>query len=221
MNIPHSWRNILRNEIAQPYFVALSDWLQHERTESTIFPPEELVFSALSFTAPELVRVVILGQDPYHGVGQAHGLSFSVPRGERIPPSLRNIYTELRNDLGIDTPLHGNLESWARQGVLLLNTTLTVREGEAGSHTGHGWEKFTDAIISFLGSQQSHVVFVLWGSHAQKKATLIQHQHTIIASAHPSPLSAHRGFFGSRPFSQINQALAAHSQKAIDWQIHQ
>ncbi len=219
MNIPHSWRSVLRDEIAQPYFVDLFIWLQNERTQFSIFPPEELVFSALSLTPPEQVRVVILGQDPYHGSGQAHGLSFSVQRGVRVPPSLRNIYAELQSDLGIEAPLHGNLESWAHQGVLLLNTTLTVREGNAGSHAGHGWEKFTDAIISFLGSQQSHVVFVLWGSHAQKKSGLIQPQHTILTSAHPSPLSAHRGFLGSRPFSQINQALTAHSQQAIDWRI--
>ena len=219
MNIPHSWRSVLRDEIAQPYFVDLFIWLQNERTQFSIFPPEELVFSALSLTPPEQVRVVILGQDPYHGSGQAHGLSFSVQRGVRVPPSLRNIYAELQSDLGIEAPLHGNLESWAHQGVLLLNTTLTVREGNAGSHAGHGWEKFTDAIISVLGSQQSHVVFVLWGSHAQKKSGLIQPQHTILTSAHPSPLSAHRGFLGSRPFSQINQALTAHSQQAIDWRI--
>ncbi len=219
MNIPHSWRSVLRDEIAQPYFVDLFIWLQNERTQFSIFPPEELVFSALSLTPPEQVRVVILGQDPYHGSGQAHGLSFSVQRGVRVPPSLRNIYAELQSDLGIEAPLHGNLESWAHQGVLLLNTTLTVREGDAGSHAGHGWEKFTDAIISVLGSQQSHVVFVLWGSHAQKKSGLIQPQHTILTSAHPSPLSAHRGFLGSRPFSQINQALTAHSQQAIDWRI--
>ena len=219
MNIPHSWRSVLRDEIAQPYFVDLFIWLQNERTQFSIFPPEELVFSALSLTPPEQVRVVILGQDPYHGSGQAHGLSFSVQRGVRVPPSLRNIYAELQSDLGIEAPLHGNLESWAHQGVLLLNTTLTVREGNAGSHAGHGWEKFTDAIISVLGSQQSHVVFVLWGSHAQKKSDLIQPQHTILTSAHPSPLSAHRGFLGSRPFSQINQALTAHSQQAIDWRI--
>ncbi len=219
MNIPHSWRSVLRDEIAQPYFVDLFIWLQNERTQFSIFPPEELVFSALSLTPPEQVRVVILGQDPYHGSGQAHGLSFSVQRGVRVPPSLRNIYAELQSDLGIEAPLHGNLESWAHQGVLLLNTTLTVREGDAGSHAGHGWEKFTDAIISVLGSQQSHVVFVLWGSHAQKKSDLIQPQHTILTSAHPSPLSAHRGFLGSRPFSQINQALTAHSQQAIDWRI--
>ena len=219
MNIPHSWRSVLRDEIAQPYFVDLFIWLQNERTQFSIFPPEELVFSALSLTPPEQVRVVILGQDPYHGSGQAHGLSFSVQRGVRVPPSLRNIYAELQSDLGVEAPLHGNLESWAHQGVLLLNTTLTVREGDAGSHAGHGWEKFTDAIISFLGSQQSHVVFVLWGSHAQKKSGLIQPQHTILTSAHPSPLSAHRGFLGSRPFSQINQALTAHGQQAIDWRI--
>lgn len=219
MNIPSSWQGILCEELTQTYFVDLSTWLQHERNQFTVFPSDEQTFSALVMTPPEKVRVVILGQDPYHGAGQAHGLSFSVQRGTRTPPSLRNIYTELRNDLDIAIPNHGNLESWAHQGVLLLNTTLTVREGEPGSHAGLGWEQLTDAVISYLGSLQEHVVFVLWGSHAQKKSVLIHAHHTIIKSAHPSPLSAHRGFFGSRPFSRVNQALRAHSQSEIDWQL--
>jgi uracil-DNA glycosylase len=163
--------------------------------------------------------VVIVGQDPYHGAGQAHGLSFSVQHGTRIPPSLRNIYAELHTDLAVPVPENGNLEAWAKQGVLLLNTSLTVREGEAGSHAGHGWETFTDAIISYLGSQQQHTVFVLCGAHAGKKASLIHQHHTVITSVHPSPLSAHRGFFGSRPFSQVNRALSDHNQSEINWAI--
>jgi uracil-DNA glycosylase len=163
--------------------------------------------------------VVIVGQDPYHGAGQAHGLSFSVQHGTRIPPTLRNIYAELHSDLDIPFPTHGNLEAWAKQGVLLLNTSLTVREGEAGSHAGRGWETFTDAIISYLGSQEQHTVFVLWGAHAGKKASLIHQHHTVITSVHPSPLSAHRGFFGSRPFSQANRALSDHNQPEINWAI--
>jgi len=164
--------------------------------------------------------VVVVGQDPYHGVGQAHGLSFSVQHGTRIPPSLRNVYAELQNDLDIPLPSHGNLEAWAKQGVLLLNSTLTVREGEAGSHSGHGWETFTDAIISHLGSRQQHIVFVLWGAHAGKKTALIGQHHTVITSVHPSPLSAHRGFFGSRPFSRVNHALLDHNQPEINWRIN-
>jgi uracil-DNA glycosylase len=163
--------------------------------------------------------VVVVGQDPYHGVGQAHGLSFSVQHGIRIPPSLRNIFAELNTDLEIPIPSHGNLEAWAKQGVLLLNSTLTVREGEAGSHSGRGWETFTDAIISYLGSRPQHIVFVLWGAHAGKKASLVNPQHTVITSVHPSPLSAHRGFFGSRPFSQANRALSDHNQPEINWAI--
>ena len=219
MNIPESWREVLRNETTQAYFTQLGEFVSRERNEFNVFPSEDKVFAALQLTAPHDVRVVIVGQDPYHGAGQAHGLSFSVQHGTRIPPSLRNIYSELHTDLDISTPTHGNLEAWAKQGVLLLNTSLTVREGEAGSHAGHGWETFTDAIISYLGSQEQHTVFVLWGAHAVKKTSLIRQQHTVINSAHPSPLSAHRGFFGSRPFSQVNRALSDHHQLAINWAI--
>ena len=219
MNVPESWRDVLRNEISQPYFADLSEFVLRERKAFTVFPSEREVFTALQLTSPHDVRVVIVGQDPYHGAGQAHGLSFSVQHGTRIPPSLRNIYAELHSDLDIPLPSHGNLEAWAKQGVLLLNSTLTVREGEAGSHAGHGWETFTDAIISYLGSSQEHIVFILWGAHAGKKTSLIGQHHTVITSVHPSPLSAHRGFFGSRPFSQANRALSNRNQPEINWMI--
>lgn len=219
MNVPESWREVLRNETSQPYFADLSEFVLRERKAVTVFPSEREVFAALQLTPPGAVRVVIVGQDPYHGARQAHGLSFSVQHGTRIPPSLRNIYVELHSDLDIPLPSHGNLEAWAKQGVLLLNSTLTVREGEAGSHAGHGWETFTDAIISYLGSRQEHIVFVLWGAHAGRKTSLINQHHTVITSPHPSPLSAHRGFFGSRPFSQANRALADHNQPEINWVI--
>jgi len=219
MNVPESWRDVLRNEISQPYFADLSEFVLRERKAFTVFPSEREVFTALQLTSPHDVRVVIVGQDPYHGAGQAHGLSFSVQHGTRIPTSLRNIYAELHSDLDIPLPSHGNLEAWAQQGVLLLNSTLTVREGEAGSHAGHGWETFTDAIISYLGSSQEHIVFVLWGAHAGKKTSLIRQHHTVITSVHPSPLSAHRGFFGSRPFSQANRALSNRNQPEINWMI--
>ena len=219
MNVPESWREVLRNETSQPYFADLIEFVLRERKAVTVFPFEREVFAALQLTPPGAVRVVIVGQDPYHGAGQAHGLSFSVQHGTRIPPSLRNIYAELHSDLDVPLPPHGNLEAWAKQGVLLLNSTLTVREGEAGSHAGHGWETFTDAIISYLGSRQEHIVFVLWGAHAGKKMSLIDQHHTVITSVHPSPLSAHRGFFGSRPFSQANRALADHNQPQINWVI--
>jgi len=219
MNVPESWREVLRNETSQPYFADLSEFVLRERKASTVFPSEHEVFTALQLTSPDNVRVVIVGQDPYHGAGQAHGLSFSVQHGTRIPPSLRNVYAELHSDLDLPIPSHGNLEAWAKQGVLLLNSTLTVREGEAGSHSGRGWETFTDAIISYLGSRQQHIVFVLWGAHAGKKVSLIGQQHTVVTSVHPSPLSAHRGFFSSRPFSLVNRALTDHNQPEINWAI--
>jgi uracil-DNA glycosylase len=219
MNAPETWREVLRNETSQPYFADLSEFVLRERKAFTVFPSEREVFTALQLTSPHEVRVVIVGQDPYHGAGQAHGLSFSVQHGTPIPPSLRNIYSELHSDLDIPLPSHGNLEAWAKQGVLLLNSTLTVREGEAGSHAGYGWETFTDAIISYLGSRQQHIVFMLWGAHAGKKTSLIGQHHTVITSVHPSPLSAHRGFFGSRPFSQANRALSNHNQPEINWMI--
>lgn len=217
--IPERWMHVVGDELDKPYWQLMQRFVSDERSRHTVFPPREQMFTALELTAPEDVRVVIVGQDPYHGPGQAHGLSFSVPRGVPIPPSLRNVFAELRDDLGKSPPRHGNLESWARQGVLLLNATLTVRAGEAGSHHGHGWETFTDAILRHLGAQRTPVAFVLWGSSARSKRTLINDQHTVIESAHPSPLSAHRGFFGSRVFSRINQHLHLHRLTAIDWEL--
>ena len=219
MIIPESWREVLRHETTQAYFAQLSEFVSRERNKFNVFPSAENVFTALHLTAPHDVLVVIVGQDPYHGAGQAHGLSFSVQHQTRIPSSLRNIFAELNTDLEIPTPSHGNLTAWAKQGVLLLNTSLTVREGEAGSHSGHGWETFTDAIISYLGSRQEHIVFVLWGAHAGKKTSFIGQHHTVITSVHPSPLSAHRGFFGSRPFSRANRALSDHNQSEINWRL--
>jgi uracil-DNA glycosylase len=219
MKIPLSWCDVVGHERDLPYFASLTEFLQHERQHFNIFPAHDEVFTALELTAPENVKVVIVGQDPYHGVNQAHGLSFSVQRGVAIPPSLRNIFVELHTDTNTAIPEHGCLEAWATQGVLLLNTTLTVREGQAGSHAGHGWEQFTDAIIHYMGSRDMHTVFVLWGAYAQRKLPLINGRHTVITSAHPSPLSAYRGFIGSRPFSQINSALSAHGQPTIDWRL--
>jgi uracil-DNA glycosylase len=219
MKIPLSWCDVVGHERDLPYFASLAEFLQHERQHFNIFPAHDQVFTALELTATENVKVVIVGQDPYHGVNQAHGLSFSVQRGVAIPPSLRNIFVELHTDTNTAIPEHGCLDAWAAQGVLLLNTTLTVREGQAGSHAGHGWEQFTDAIIHYLGSRDMHTVFVLWGAHAQRKLPLINGRHTVITSAHPSPLSAYRGFIGSRPFSQINSALSAHGQPTIDWRL--
>lgn len=217
--VPH-WDSLLAEESQKPYFQALQHFVDTERAHHNVYPPAPLTFAALDSTPLASTHVVILGQDPYHGANQAHGLSFSVVRGTRIPPSLRNIFTELHDDLGVEIPRHGNLSSWARQGVLLLNTTLTVREGEAGSHVGHGWETFTDAVISAVQSRNERCVFLLWGAHARKKKSLItQGQHVVIESAHPSPLSARNGFFGSRPFSRTNAALREAGIPEIDWEI--
>jgi len=214
------WNSLLRREFDRPYWAELQDFVRHERERHVVFPPHDEVFAALHLTSFAATRVVILGQDPYHGSGQAHGLCFSVRRGVPIPPSLRNMHKELQQDLGCPTPSHGNLEHWARQGVLLLNTTLTVREGEAASHHGRGWETFTDEVISAVDAKSSRVVFLLWGAASRKKKSLIDtDRHTVIESAHPSPLSAHNGFFGSRPFSRANQALRESGQEPIDWAI--
>jgi uracil-DNA glycosylase len=212
------WQSVVAEEVTQPYFVSLTKYVEAQRSRFTVYPPEELTFSALRLTPPRLTRVVILGQDPYHGAGQAHGLAFSVPSGVALPPSLRNVFAELRSDLGCTPPTSGDLTMWASQGVLLLNTALTVRAGEAGSHTDCGWETFTDRIVSYLGQRDDHCVFILWGRHAARRATHIAPHHTIITSAHPSPLSAHKGFFGSQPFSRANAALMTHDQNSIDWQ---
>jgi uracil-DNA glycosylase len=219
-DMPDRWHPQLAEEIAKPYWLQLQHFVHSEREQHDVFPPADLVFAALQLTPFNNVRVVILGQDPYHGEGQAHGLAFSVQDGVAIPPSLRNIFKELHSDLGIELSSSGNLQHWAQQGVLLLNTTLTVRSGMAASHHGRGWEAFTDAIISLLDSRAEPIVFVLWGAHAQEKQILIQSpHHTVITSSHPSPLSAHRGFLGSRPFSAINSALITHGSTAIDWRL--
>ncbi|CAN5630160.1 uracil-DNA glycosylase [soil metagenome] len=214
------WNPRLRGEFAKPYWQRLQQYVTEERASHTVFPPEPEVFAALHLTAYSDTRVVILGQDPYHGPRQAHGLCFSVRREVAIPPSLANIYKELKADLEITPPSHGNLESWARQGVLLLNTTLTVRAGQAASHHGHGWEIFTDEVLRIVNAKRERVVFVLWGSAARKKKSLIDlSRHVVIESAHPSPLSAHNGFFGSRPFSRANAALTEAGLPAVDWSI--
>ena len=217
-DLPASWRTALAAEFAAPYFRELQTFLATERAAGDVFPPAGDVFNALRWTAFDRVRVVILGQDPYHDAGQAHGLSFSVRPGVRLPPSLRNIFKELEQDLGIAPAANGCLEPWARQGVLLLNTVLTVRAHDANSHRKRGWERFTDKVIACVNARPA-VVFVLWGKPAQKKAAQIDGRHLVLAAPHPSPLSAARGFFGSRPFSQINSFLVAQGGRPIDWQL--
>lgn len=218
------WNPILRTEFEQKYWKDLQEFVAGERARGPVYPPHDQVFRALHATPFARTRVVILGQDPYHGHGQAHGLCFSVNRGIAIPPSLANVFKELRADIGLVPPSHGCLDAWAAQGVLLLNATLTVRAREAGSHQGKGWETFTDRVIAAVAAKPEHVVFVLWGAYARKKKSLIvtsagSDRHTIIESAHPSPLSAHNGFFGSKPFSRTNAALEAHDQAGIDWSL--
>ena len=214
------WGSVREEESQKPYFQALERFLDQERAHFDVYPPVQSVFAALDLTPLDATQIVILGQDPYHGPRQAHGLCFSVNRNIAIPPSLRNIFKELHEDLGVSIPSHGNLTSWAQQGVLLLNTTLTVRAGEAASHVGHGWETFTDAVIDAVNAKSERCVFILWGANARKKKLRItQQHHVIIESAHPSPLSAHNGFFGSRPFSQANTALREVGQPEIDWAV--
>ena len=217
--LPSCWTNVLREEFAQPYWQTLNRFLTNEaRLGKTIFPPAPAIFNAFSLTPFERVRVVILGQDPYHGAHQAHGLSFSVTEGTPFPPSLRNIFKELHSDLGIAPPMSGDLTHWAQQGVFLLNAILTVEQSQAGSHQNQGWECFTDAAIRALNAQRDGIVFVLWGAYAQQKASLIDtNKHLIISSAHPSPLAAYRGFWGSRPFSKINAYFHERNQPIIHW----
>jgi uracil-DNA glycosylase len=222
--VPASWRAALEPVLATDEARRLGAWLRAEEAACrTIYPPQGQRLAALELTPLDSVKVVILGQDPYHGPGQAHGLSFSVPPGVRPPPSLVNICKELEADLGIARPGHGNLEGWARQGVLLLNTALTVEAGLAGSHQGQGWEAITDAVVAAVAARAQPSVFILWGSHAQKKAQAIpglrDGPHLLLRSVHPSPLSAYRGFFGSRPFSQANAFLQANGRGAVDWQL--
>jgi uracil-DNA glycosylase len=218
--IPESWQVAVGDEGRKPYFVQLQQFLANERRQHQTFPPADCVFTALELTPFEQVRVVILGQDPYHDVGQAHGLAFSVLPGVKLPGSLRNIFKELADDVGCTTPAHGCLTAWAKQGVLLLNTVLTVRAHEANSHRGKGWETFTGAVIAALSNRTDSMIFVLWGKPAQAKKKLIDTStHIVLQSPHPSPLSAHNGFFGSKPFSKINQTLQSWGQPAIDWRI--
>jgi uracil-DNA glycosylase len=221
VKLHESWLQKLQGEFDAPYMAALKSFLETERTAGKrIFPKGAEWFKALDTTPLDQVRVVILGQDPYHGEGQAHGLCFSVQRGVPPPPSLVNIYKELKSDLGFDAPRHGNLESWAQQGVLLLNSVLTVEANRAASHAGKGWEQFTDAVIRHVNALPDPIVFILWGSYAQKKAAFVDGQrHCVIKSPHPSPLSAHNGFFGSKPFSKANAFLEQHAQTPINWQL--
>jgi uracil-DNA glycosylase len=218
--IEESWKKELVDEFSATYFFDLKSFLIEEKKKFTVYPPGSDIFNAFNFTPFSHVKVVIIGQDPYHGPGQAHGLCFSVPAGVEIPPSLQNIFKEINNDLKIPVPKHGNLESWARQGVLLINATLTVRARQAGSHQRKGWEQFTDAAIKKLSERRKNLVFLLWGNYAIAKRNLIdQSKHLILASPHPSPLSASRGFFGNRHFSLTNEYLQKHKIEPISWQI--
>ncbi|MBU3114825.1 uracil-DNA glycosylase [Clostridium lacusfryxellense] len=216
----NDWNKLLLEESNKKYYLKLKYYIKEEYDKSQIYPPVQDIFNALKYTAYKDVKVVILGQDPYHGLNQAHGLSFSVKTGVSTPPSLLNIYKELNNDLSCYIPNNGYLKKWADQGVLLLNTVLTVRSGEANSHKNKGWEHYTDKIISLLNEKKSPIVFILWGNNAQSKQSLLTNPiHLIIKSAHPSPLSAYRGFFNSKPFSTTNDFLISSKKKPIDWQI--
>ena len=218
VKIEESWGRQLAAEFEQPYFQELAAFVRQEYAAGPCYPPGSKIFNAFNTTPFERVKVVILGQDPYHEPGQAMGLSFSVPEGVALPPSLRNIYAEIQQELGTVPPASGDLTRWAAQGVLLLNATLTVRRGQAGSHQGHGWERFTDAAIRALAQQREHLVFLLWGSYAAKKAQFIDAQrHMVLTSAHPSPLSAYRGFFGNHHFQLCNDYLRQHGQSPIEW----
>jgi len=225
MNLPlhwpadSDWTAHLEPHFAGQDFQQLLTFVANQRATQVVYPSAEDTFNAFHFSSLAETKVVILGQDPYHGPGQAHGLSFSVLPGVKIPPSLRNIYKELASDTGSQIPDHGDLSSWARQGVLLLNTVLTVRDGEANSHRKRGWENFTDAVIDVLSRREQPVVFILWGKPAEKKSRLIDERHSVIVAPHPSPLSAHRGFFGSRPFSKANEVLAALGLLPVDWSL--
>ncbi len=219
-SIEESWKSVLSVEFNKSYFQELKAFLLEEKKKFRIFPPGALIFNAFNHTPFGKVKVVFIGQDPYHGYGQAHGLCFSVPNGVPKPPSLVNIFSELENDLGISPPHHGNLEKWADQGVLLLNATLTVRENQAGSHQRKGWETFTDAVIRYLSAQKDGVIFVLWGNFAIAKKELIDStRHPVLTAAHPSPLSASKGFFGCRHFSKINEILRNQGKQEIDWRL--
>ena len=218
VKIEESWKSQLKSDFDKPYFKALTKFVKEEYKTKTIFPPAKLIFNAFNTTPFHDVKVVIVGQDPYHQPQQANGLCFSVNDGIRTPPSLVNIYKEINNDLGKPIPSSGNLERWAKQGVLLLNATLTVNAGMAGSHQGKGWEEFTDSVISCLSEHRTNLVFMLWGAYAQKKgATIDTSKHLILKSPHPSPLSAHRGFFGNKHFSKANEYLINNGKNPVEW----
>ena len=218
--IEDGWKKVLMDQFQSPYFAGLKEFLVEEKKKYTIYPPGRLIFNAFQRTPFGNVKVVVLGQDPYHGKGQAHGLCFSVPRGIPKPPSLLNIFKELHSDLGVPVPDHGNLEKWADQGVLLVNATLTVRDSQAGSHQNRGWETFTNRVIEIVSLEKNGVVFLLWGRFAQAKESLIDaSRHLILKAAHPSPLSAHNGFFGCRHFSRTNEYLQQQGKDIIDWSL--
>lgn len=218
VQIEASWKEKLQGEFDKPYFKVLTDFVRQEYIQYRVYPPGRLIFNAFNLCPFDKVKVVLLGQDPYHEPGQAQGLCFSVNDGVPFPPSLVNIFTEIKNDIGTDIPKSGSLVRWAQQGVLLLNATLTVREHQAGSHQGHGWETFTDAVIRILNSEREHLVFMLWGSYAQRKGAYIdRNKHLVLTSAHPSPLSAYRGFFGNHHFSLANAYLREHGEEEIRW----
>ncbi len=221
MKLNNSWKELLFSEFDKPHMQELKKFLAKEKAEKkSIYPASFQIFAAFDNVAFEDVKVVILGQDPYHGPGQAMGLSFSVPDGVRLPPSLKNIFKELKTDLNIDAPLSGNLTPWAKQGVLLLNSVLTVQESHAASHQKKGWEKFTDEVIKKLNDEREHLVFILWGAYAQKKAAFVDSKkHLVLKAVHPSPLSAYGGFYGSKPFSKTNAYLKSHGLKPINWDL--
>ncbi len=218
VRIEDSWKEVLSDEFDKPYFMRLVDFVKHEYATGVVYPPGNKIFNAFNLCPFDKVKVVLLGQDPYHEPGQAHGLCFSVNDGVPFPKSLINIFKEIKDDVGVDVPVSGNLTRWAEQGVLLINSTLTVRRGSAGSHQGQGWEEFTDAVIRVLNEKRDGLVFILWGSYAQKKASFIdQGRHCVLKSAHPSPLSAYRGFFGCRHFSKTNEYLVNKGESPINW----
>lgn len=219
LNIASNWQSVLAKEFEEDYFIKLSEFVNSEYKTSECYPPKELIFSAFNNTSFQKVKLVIIGQDPYHGKGQANGLCFSVGDGIKLPPSLANIFREIKDDLELDTPESGNLEHWAQQGVLLLNATLTVRSNEAGSHQKRGWERFTDKVISELSEKREGIVFLLWGGYAKKKGMKIdKKKHLVLESGHPSPLSANRGYwFGNKHFSSVNLYLSANGKKSIKW----
>jgi len=218
VKIEESWKSVLADEFEMSYFTELTNFVRNEYKTQKIYPPAKLIFNAFDQCPFDKLKVVILGQDPFHGPGQAHGLCFSVNDGVDFPPSLRNIFKELKNDLGKEIPISGNLTQWAKQGVLLLNATLTVRANQAGSHQNKGWEQFTDAVIHKINEQKQHVVFILWGNYAINKAKFIdQNRHLVLSSVHPSPLSASRGFFGNRHFSRSNDFLVKNGLEPVNW----